>query len=244
MLTGHADVEALATRAPVMASLDVGPLRLEEVEILQAAFEQPYAIRESSLPPGLHPTSPPLLVLLAWQVARSPWGPFALAQARVSCRSGARPRGFVAGCVVDNPAAAAALSSEWGLPAAAGSVEVRRRYDRTELVVQADGRTAVRMAAFDPDPLDAGDVQFSVTSTLATTPRGLRLVQLEPEYELRRVERLRPRLDSFDARGWGGRQLEPGYPVSATVSVGDITIPSIRYVSRPDVSAFEGTERV
>jgi hypothetical protein len=87
-------------------------------------------------------------------------------------------------------------------------------------------------------------VQFSVTSTLAMTPRGLRLVQLEPEYELRRVERLRPRLDDFDSRSWGGPQLEPGYPVSATVSVGDITIPSIRYVSRPDVSAFGGTERV
>jgi hypothetical protein len=100
------------------------------------------------------------------------------------------------------------------------------------------------MVGLNPDPLSGGDVQFSVTSTLAMTPRGLRLVQLEPEYELRRVERLRPRLDSFDSCSWGGPQLEPGYPVSATVSVGDITIPSIRYVSRPDVSAFEGTERV
>ena len=103
MLTGDADVNVLAARAPVMTSLDAGPLHLEEAEILQAAFEQPYPLREASLPPGLYATSPPLLVLLAWRVARSPWGPFALAQARVSCRSGARPRGFVVGCVIDNP---------------------------------------------------------------------------------------------------------------------------------------------
>ncbi len=244
MLTGHADVNVLAARAPVMTSLDAGPLHLEEAEILQAAFEQPYPLREASLPPGLYATSPPLLVLLAWRVARSPWGPFALAQARVSCRSGARPRGFVVGCVIDNPAAAAALASDWGLPAVAGSVELLRRYDRAELAVHTDGRTAVRMVGLDPDPLSAGDVQFSVTTTLATTPRGLRLVQLDAEYELRRVERLRPRLDSFDAGGWGGPRLEPRYPVAATISVGDITIPPIRYLSRPDVTAFEGTEQV
>jgi hypothetical protein len=148
----------------------------------------------------------------------------------VSGRSGARPRGFVVGCVIDNPEAAAALASDWGLPAVPGSVELLRGYDRAELAVQADGRTAVRMVGLDPDPLSVDDVQFSVTTTLATTPRGVRLVQLEPEYELRRVERLRP--------------LEPGYPVAATISVGDITIPPIRYVSRPDVSAFQGTEQL
>jgi hypothetical protein len=244
MLTGRADVNLLAARAPVMTSFAAEPLHLEEAEILQAAFEQPYALRETSLPPGLYATSPPLLVLLVWQVARSPWGPFALAQARVSGRSGARPRGFVVGCVIDNPEAAAALASDWGLPAVPGSVELLRGYDRAELAVQADGRTAVRMVGLDPDPLSVDDVQFSVTTTLATTPRGVRLVQLEPEYELRRVERLRPRLDSFDARAWGGPPLEPGYPVAATISVGDITIPPIRYVSRPDVSAFQGTEQL
>ena len=69
-------------------------------------------------------------------------------------------------------------------------------------------------------------------------------MQLDAEYELRRVERLRPRLDSFDAGAWGGPPLEPRYPVSATISVGDITIPPVRYLSRPDVTAFEGTEQV
>jgi hypothetical protein len=32
--------------------------------------------------------------------------------------------------------------------------------------------------------------------------------------------------------------------VSATISVGDVTIPRLRYLSRPDVTAFEGTEKL
>jgi hypothetical protein len=32
--------------------------------------------------------------------------------------------------------------------------------------------------------------------------------------------------------------------VSASIAVADVTLPAIRYVCRPDVWAFEGTERV
>ena len=244
MLSGTADLDVLAGRSPVMESLDTAPVELGGVEVLQAAFEQPYSSREPALPPGLHPTTPVLLVLLAWKVAESPWGAFSMAQARVSCRSGVRPRGFVAGCIVDHPAACAALAAGWGLPAQAGTVSLQRRFDGVELSVGRDGATAAGLVALDPDPLGADDVQFTVTTTLATTPRGLRLVQVEPEYELTRVERVRPRLTAFDAAAWGEPSLQPRHPVSATVSVGRVTLPSLRFLSRPDVTAFEGTEKV
>lgn len=244
MLSGTADINALADRAPTMTSLDSGPVRLEGVEVLQAAFEQPYSFRQAALPAGLHPTTPSLLIVLAWKVAASPWGPFSAAQVRVSCRSGVRPRGYVAGAVVDNPDAGAALSGRFGLPAGHGSVRLVRRYDATELTVTQDGACAARLTGFDPDPMNPDDVQFSVTSTLARTPRGLRLVQVEPEYQLRRVERMRPRCEEFDAGAWGEPKLAPSHPVTATISVGDVTIPRLRYVSRPEVTAFEGTERL
>jgi hypothetical protein len=244
MLTGTADVAGLATRAPVMESLDAGPLQLGTVEVLQAAFELPYAWRQPLLPPGLHPTTPPLLVLLAWRAERSPWGPFSMAQARVSCRSGVRPRGFVTGCIVDDPGAAAAFAAQWGLPAVAGAVELHRGYDRAELLAARDGVPALHVVCVDPEPLGPGDAQFTVTTTLAQTPRGLRLVQVEPEYDLRRVERARPSAVSFDPRAWGLPDVAPGYPLAATISVGEVTIPRVRFVSRPDVNAFEGTEAV
>jgi acetoacetate decarboxylase len=244
VLTGTADVDVLASRAPVMESLDGEPVALGRVEVLQAVFELPYASRESLLPPGLHPTTPPLLVVLAWRVGDSPWGPFAMAQARVSCRSGVRPRGFVRRCIVDGEDATAALATRWGWPAVAGTVELVRGYDRTRLVVASEGATAIELVGADPDPLDPGDVQFTVTTSLAHTPRGLRLVQVEPEYELRRVERVRPRLDAFDGPVWGLPGFVPRHPVAATVSVGDVAMPRLRFLSRPDVSAFEGTERI
>jgi hypothetical protein len=244
VLSGTADVEALATRAPTIAALDTGPVSLQDVEVLQAAFEQPYSHRQPALPPGLHPTTPSLLILLAWKVADSPWGPFAMAQVRVSCRSGVRPRGYVAGGVIDNQDAAAALAGRFGLPGAPGEVRLLRRYDAIELTVTHREASAARLTGLDPDPLNPGDVQFSISSTLARTPRGLRLVQVEPEYELRRVERIRARLEEFDATAWGQPMLRPTHSVTAIVAVGNVTIPPLRYVSRPDVSAFEGTEKL
>ena len=244
MLSGTADLEALASRAPEMESLDASPVTLEGVEVLQATFEQPYSFRAPALPPGLHPTTPVLLVLLAWRVPDSPWGPFTLAQARVSCRSGVRPRGFVAGCITDNPGAATALARGWGLPVTNGEVSLERRYDSAELLVCRNGSIAAHLVGIDPDPLGSGDVQYTVTTTLARTPRGLRLVQVEPEYQMERVERVRPRLLFFDPVAWREPNLAPRHPVSATISVGRVTIPSLRFLSRPEVTAFEGTEKV
>jgi hypothetical protein len=244
VLSGTADIEALAGRAPTMPTLDGEPVQLRDVEVLQAAFEQPYSLRQSALPPGLHPTTPPLLVLLAWKVQESPWGPFSMAQVRVSCRSGVRPRGYVAGGVIDNQEAATALSERFGLPTVQGALRLRRRYDATELTVTHGGYCAARLTGLDPDPLNPADVQFSVTTTLAMTPRGLRLVQVEPTYELHRVERIRPGLDAFDAAAWGAPTLCPTHPVTATVATADVTIPRLRFVSRPDVNAFEGTEKL
>lgn len=244
MLSGTADLAPMATRAPTMPSFDAEPVHVESVEVFQGMFELPYATRQATLPPGLHPTNPPLLVIVAWQAADSPWGPFAMAQARVQCRSGVRPRGFVAGAIIDNPEAAAALAASFGLPGLPGTVRLSRRYDSAELVVERDGRTVAHLVGLDPDPLSAGDVQFSVTTTLASTPRGLRLVQVESEYAFQRVERLRPRVLAFDGAAWGEPLLQPRQPVSATVSVGGLTIPGLRYLSRPEVSAFEGTERL
>ena len=240
MLTGTADLATLAGSAPTMTSLDSEPVTFENVEVLQAAFEMDYRSREITLPPGLHPTTPPVMVIVAWAVPESAWGPFTLAQVRVACRSGVRPRGFVAGSLVSSEGAAAALADRWGFPAQPAPIQLTRFYD--SVVLEAGG--AIHLTGLDPDPLNAGDVQYTVTTTLAHTPRGLRLVQVEPEYDLRRVERVRPRLDHFDASLWGAGDLAPRYPVSATVGVGTVTIPKLRFVSKPDVLAFEGTESI
>jgi hypothetical protein len=244
VLTGTADLAKQGSRAPSMTSFEAAPVTFPGAEVLQATFEMRWSARQVTLPPGLHPTNPPIVVFLVWRVPESPWGPFHLAQVRVGCRSGVRPRGLVAGCVNDNPLAAAALAEGWGLPGRPGTVELRRGYEAVDLAVAVDGRPVLGLIGRRPDPLQPGDVQYTVTMTLANTPRGLRLVQVEPEYHLARVERLRAKLSDFDPVGWGDEALAPSSSVSATIGLGDVTLPRLRFVSRPDVLAFEGTEAV
>jgi hypothetical protein len=242
MLTGSAAVESF--RAGHVPTWDVEAVTLEGFEVVQALFELRAAGREAVLPPALHPTNPPTLAVQVWRVGGSPWGAFELAQVRVQCRSGLRPRGFVTGSVVDNEAAGAALAAGWGFTATMGEVRLRRFYDVTTVEVDVDGAPVLRLSGADPDPLGAHDVSWSSTLNLAETPNGLRLVQLDLDVVPERVERLHPSLEAFDAAAWGNDLLDPWYPVSASVAVGTATLPPVRYVCRPDVLAFEGTETV
>ena len=51
-------------------------------------------------------------------------------------------------------------------------------------------------------------------------------------------------LDEFDAEAWGDERIEPSYPISAAHCLADVTLPKLRFVCRPEVMAFEGTEPV
>ena len=244
MLFGTADLDALAAGAPRMERLDTEPLVLPHAEVLQAAFEMPVAARECLLPPGLHPTDPPLAWILVWRCAESPLGAFTLAQLRVSCRSGLRPRGFLVGAVIDWAGAGRELEARWGFRHRVGRVELRRQYDRVTATVALDGRPILDVALRDPDPLGANDVQYTAGMHLAHTPKGLRLVQVDPTFTVERAERGRPSLATFDAIAWGDERLALAHPVSASIARAEVTLPRLRYVCRPDVWAFDGTEAV
>jgi hypothetical protein len=243
LIVGSARVEDLMAARPRVERFDAGPVTLPNAEVLQAAFEMPVSAREAVVPPGLHPTNPALCVILAWRCPESPWGPFALAQVRAQTRSGVRPRGFVVGAVCDNVAAADALAADFGFPARPGGVLLRRAYDAAWLEVELGGARILALEAMDPEPLLPADVVYPGTLNLAHTPRGPRLLQVEPEYTVARAERLRPRLLAFHPEGWGDRHLDPYSPVSASLTNATIVIPRMRFVCRPDVIAFQGTER-
>lgn len=244
MLFGTADVDALAAGAPRMERLDTAPIVLPGGLVVQATFEMPAAVRECFLPPALHPSDPPLVSWLVYRCAEGPLGAFALAQLRVSCRSGLRPRGFLVDAVVDSIEAGRALATRWGYRVRHGEVRAARHFDAVSVRVAIDGRPIVELALADPDPLAAGDVQYTASMHLAETPRGRRLVQVDPAYSVARAERARPRLVAFDAAACGDARLAPTSPVSASIAIADVTLPALRYVCRPDVWAFEGTERV
>jgi hypothetical protein len=167
-----------------------------------------------------------------------------MAQCRIECRSGLRPRGFLRGGVIDAEEARTALARRWGYALAPGCVRLARGYDRISVEVTRDGRTILAAALQDPMPLRNADAYYVANMNLAHTPRGLRLVQVDPSFEVERAERGRPLVDRFDALAWGCAGVRPSHPISASFTIATVTLPALRYVCRPDVLAFVGTERV
>jgi hypothetical protein len=241
MINGTASVEALARGAATIPEWSHEPLRFDDVICFQLVAELRRAGRSDLLPPGLHPTDPPTLCIQAWSVASSPWGAFTWAFARLSCRSGVRARGLTLAAVATTDDATDALRSHLGFPCRTGSVTLNRHYDGAELEVD----DTLRIRSVDARPLGVDDVQYTGTMNLAHTPNGLRLVQVEAEHEPLQVDRMRGRIEHFDADAWGDPRLDPYGVIAATVAhERAITVPALRFACRPDVSAFEGTERI
>lgn len=244
MLSGTADPERLAEGAATLEGFGTAPEKLKGVETLQIAWEIERAGTDALLPPALHPPRPPVVTWLVQRVAESPWGPFSMAQCRVECRSGLRPRGFLRGGVVDNEEARVALASRWGYRLRPGGVELARGYDAIRTEVSLEGAAILSATLNDPMPLRNADAYYVANIHLAHTPSGLRLVQVDPGFEVDRAERERSLLHQFDAEAWGCPGLRPSDPITASFTTASVTLPALRYVCRPDVLAFEGTERV
>jgi hypothetical protein len=215
------------------------PVALGSAEIFQAAFEHAGSRGETFLPAGLVATNPTLVTMLAIRVPDGPHGGFTVAQVRVSCRSGARARALVVATALDaGPEAAAWLAAGWGIGGDEAAVRYERRYDRVRVTtpwfdVAIDG----------PRPIGVDDVQYVTGLHPVVTDAGDRLAQVELEIAVARVERGTPVLHSFTAPA-GAAGLDPRFAVAATTAVGDLTLPHVRFVLRPDVPAHLGTERV
>jgi hypothetical protein len=229
----------MSTTSPHLSSPAAEPVALGTAEIFQAAFEHTGPRGETFLPSGLVPTIPTLVTMLAIRVPDGPHGGFTVAQLRVSCRSGARARALVVATAVEaSPAAATWLAEGWGIGGVAAAVGYERRYDRVRVVapwfdVSIDG----------PRPIGVDDVQYVTGLHPVVTDSGDRLAQVELEVALTRVERGRPVLHGFTAPA-DAAALEPRSSVAATSALGELTLPQVRFVLRPDVPPHLGTERV
>ncbi len=215
------------------------PAELAPAEVFQAAFEHAGSRGETFLPPGLAPTIPTLVTLLAVRVADGPHGPFTVTQVRLSCRSGARARALAVATAVDaSPEAAAWLAAGWGIGGEETSVRFERRYDEVRV---AAPWFDVSMSALRP--IGVGDVQYVTSLHPVTTGAGERLAQVELEVALDRIERGRPVMHTFIAPDVAA-DLDPRFPVAATCGLGTWTLPRVRFVLRPDVPPNVGTERI
>jgi hypothetical protein len=244
MLVGRAKLETLAENVAALSEFATEAVRFEGVETLQVFCEVASRGIESLLPPALHPTIPAAVTWLVQRFPGGPWGPFTLAQCRIECRSGLRPRGFLRAAVVDQERAATELAARWGFTTLRGEVDLHRTYDLIGARVRSEGREILDIGLRSPEPLRGQDVYYVANMNLAHTPRGLRLVQVDPDFEVERAERGKPLACRFDAAAWKSEGVCPSHPVSASFTVATMTLPPLRFLCRPQVLAFEGTERL
>jgi len=239
---GTLDTAPLLVGAPEMKDLDTETLVLPGVEILHVLHEIEAGPMLDVLPPALHPTLPPTVQITVWRARDTDLGDFTMAQVRVGCRAGVRPRGFLLGCVIDSEIAAEQLGARWGFRSDAGTPVLKTGHDRIQATVVRDGVTILDVALLGPEPISGGDVQYTANMNLASTPAGPRLVQVDPEFEFQKASRGKLQLTTLDTGAWGDDRIVPSWPVSTSFTVADVTLPRLRYTCKLDVPAMAGTE--
>jgi hypothetical protein len=247
-LFGTLDIAPHIDEAPRLATLQPEPWETPGAQILQVMYEIAEGRVLDLLPPALHPTIPPVVTFTVARYPDTPVGPFTLAQVRLGCRAGVRPRGFLLRAYCDSADARAALAANWGYACREGEIALHHYHDRIEATVRAGGADVLRMALVDPEPISGGDIQYTANMNLARLPESDGgepvLVQVDPEYAFRRAERGRARLDAFERGAWAADAVEPVYAVIASYAVCDTGFPRIRYVVDPAKPALAGTRAV
>jgi hypothetical protein len=244
VLFGTGPVEPLAARAPKLESFGGQALTLPAVEVFRVTYEIARRDSQGFFPPALQATVPPLVTWCFQRCTEGPLGAFCLAETRLHCRSGARTRTYLLASLIDSAPAGAALTAGWGFGPRLGALSLERSYDRIDARASLDGRCILELSMLDPTPLGPHDVHFAPGMHAAHTPHGLRLLQVDASYRVQRSERGRPRIGAFSAADWQEERVRPVFPVAATFTTAELTLERLRFMSRPEVNAFEGTEPI
>lgn len=244
-INGNADPGLLTAYAPSMASLDTEALTLPDVKVLNVIYEIDDSVMADLIPPALHPTIPPTVHVIGMRAEDGPLGAFTIAIVRVGCRAAVRPRGLPTRAVCTEGEAAAALKERWGFPITIGEPVLRQRYDRQSIEVNDGNVTVLSAQLIDPVPIGNGDLLYTAGMHVANLTRDGEtrpwLVQVDPEFAVSRADRGQAQIDAFDSGFWGAPELRPVYPVVASYTTANVTLPRIRYICDPLVPAISGT---
>ncbi len=247
-LTGTRDLTTIAGAAPLLTSLDTEPWELKGAQHLQLHYELGNEGRTELLPPALHPSIPPTLLVNVTHVPDSEVGEFTLATVRIGCRAGARPRGLLVRGYCDSAAATSVLRERWGFPVDLADVWFQPGYARAATSVTLDGEVILDGELIDPQPITGADVQYMASLNLARVAReGVEetlLLQVDPDYTFDRAQRGRPRINAFNAEAWNLPGARAAHPISASLTTVDITLPSLRYLVHPERDPLTAVERL
>lgn len=245
-LVGTLDVKSQAAAAPLVLAPNTEPWELAGTGHLQLMFEIDDVHMVDRLPPALHPTIPPTLLMNVLRVAESSVGPFTLAEARIGCRSGGRPRAFLAQAYCDSSAACEELRRRWGYPVTEAEVVLDAQHYQVVARVKQGERVLLECSLEGPEAINGADIQYLPNMNLARMmcdgKEAVRLIQVDADYGIIKADRGRPTAKVFDPSGWAVGKAMPQWPVSASYATGAVTFPRVRYLANPDLSPLEAVE--
>jgi hypothetical protein len=246
---GRMDVKQFAAGTTVREIKDykTESWTLKGAQTLNIYYEIDNATIEDLIPVAARPSIPAYGIFNVVHFPESPAGPFTIAEVRIGCRAGVRPRGFTLRSYVSTEAAANELANRWGYPAVAADVYLRAFHDRVVGRVKANGKTILDMEMIDRDFIAGNDIQYVSNMHLARNKEDgkLVIVQVDPEWTFTKAERGRPHIISVDSQAWGaGDRLRADYPISASYTITDVTLSPIRYILDPNQDAFRGTTKL
>ena len=237
MLVGTGDRRARARRAALAVSHGA-PDAARRGELRSRSSSRAGAAAAAARTP---PDAAARRVLARVARARSPLGAVRARAVPAPCRSGLRPRGFLVAGVIEHEAARAALAERWGFALGLG-VALARATTRPGDASRSAGDRA-RVALRDPMPLRSArrvvrGEHAPRAHAARPAPRAGR-----PDYASRAPSAAGRWSTRSTRRRAAAPGLRPGAPVAASFARGRDAA-RVRYVCRPDVLAFLGTERV
>jgi len=244
---GKLDLPAWSKNAPTIHGYGTEPWKLTDARILNAFIEIDEESADALLPAAMHPSIPAYAIFNVTHYPQSPVGAFSIAEVRIAGRTAIRPRAFVLRGYCDNKDACRELTARWGYPAEHGEVKLEIRHDRVIGRVNAGGRSILEYEMLDRDAISGADITYIASMHLARNQQDgkVTLVQVDPEYTFNKAERGRPQIIRFEPEAWNvAGKIRLQNPISASFAVADVTIPKLRYVCNPEISALGGTTKV
>ena len=244
---GTLDLSGWNKSAPSLNGYKTEPLVLKGAQILSINIEIDDDPADALLPRTMHPSIPEYAIFNVTNYPESPFGPFAIAEVRISGRTGVRPRGFVLKSFCNNEDACRELALRWGYPTAHAEVKLDVRHDRVVGRAASGGRPVLECEMVDRDFISGGDIQYIASMHMARNKEDgkLVLVQVDPDFTFSKAERGKPRIVMLDTDAFGaGNNLRLGNPISATFTTAEVKLPKIRYICNPELPAMQGTTKV
>ncbi len=241
---GKLDVEKQASRVPVTSLLADEAWETDDARALTLSYEIDDTRRLDHLPPALHPSIPLYAQLVVRTHGSSPAGAFNLAELRLMSRAGAHYGGYTTGAFASTPEAVEFLREHYGWGARLGEVSLVQRHHGAAATVRADGRTVLEMSLVHPQPITADDLLVTAGFHLARVGPDLRLIQSEPSYTIKMVQRGKPRLTTIDTEAFGDGGVKLVTPIVATYLQGGFALGPVRYLIDPMLPAVEGTQHL